>query len=527
MHIIRRLYKQNIVAGIGIIVLTTFIGCVPIQAAGISAIDAGFEATANILDIFDVDSSCNQKEVDQYFELYKQVPSSIRELLELYNVRIYIEPYPAAEAENYAASAITWPTLVDTAYKKDAVTNIRRQGKIICYTDVPDDCFAPEQMIFAIGNMLDNIASYMTGRYTGSMYGLSDGESWQGIYNRNNAKKLKNMSQIDELSMLNWPLNSYNAFADAFRLYVCHPDELQKASQMVYDYMDETINNIDTYPHKVIAVQNKAEKIADLPTAEQNITSNNNNENINIEEVNIEPAIDAVPVKNSEISNTEDFVEGSDIKIEKIQDSHIDNEDQTPGILDKIQGVINTIHTIKVNPIIIRVLSAIAIILVFILGIHFGKKAGTNKIAISKKSKEKNRPEKLKKTHVKKEKIKTEKPKKIKPQKIKKGEFAEIASKLKHYDLQTLIDLSKQGVDHTGIYHITNGITKTSEWKASNNIIRDATYRILNGSESQEVNADRIKTYWKILLIPLENSKCSDLQTLKKYYQWYTGRKSQ
>lgn len=243
----------------------------------------------------DPDSSTD--DVSVYKNVYDQLPDIIKTTLSEYNIRIYIIPYPdTAEPANPTVSATAWFAVVNTEHHSNKVESIVRNGWITCYTDMPQGYCAPEQLIYAVGSELDNIASYMSGWHTLTAYGFSDEKIdeytvWRDIYNTGNAKKLSKIWHYDELSELNWPLSAASGFADAFRLYICHPQDLQSISSQTYEYMENLVTRItdlnDRYSGSASLFVNSEAKITP-------------------EHISVEPDNNPIPIKqtpNSENTN--------------------------------------------------------------------------------------------------------------------------------------------------------------------------------------------------------------------------------
>lgn len=215
--------------------------------------------TANMAEFYTTSESnifvhrdATESDAQQYLNVYATLPESVKALLRKYEVNIYILPYTnGVEPANQTTSATAWPAMIRSTSQKSSAANITRHGWITCYTDLQPIYFAPEQLIYAVGQELNDISSYMHGIYQGSQYGFSesfttaDGIKWTDIYKKDNAKKLQNVWHLDKLSELNWPISAASGFADAFRMYICHGDILQEASSEVYDFMAAIIEHIN------------------------------------------------------------------------------------------------------------------------------------------------------------------------------------------------------------------------------------------------------------------------------------------
>lgn len=191
-----------------------------------------------------VSPDANISDAMQYLEVYEKISPTVLELLKQAGVRIYITPYIATDPDNATVSATYWAATYIKDHYTDHVADIPRHGWITCYTDLPDSFFAPEQLAYAIGCAIDNSMSFVTGTITETAWVISDSENWRNIYNVQNANKLKEIPQIDELSALNWPLSGASGFADAFRLYTYHSEELQKASPETYTFIVDTLKQL-------------------------------------------------------------------------------------------------------------------------------------------------------------------------------------------------------------------------------------------------------------------------------------------
>ena len=195
-----------------------------------------------------VHPECAYEDIQAYTTVYNQVPGNVIQCLTQAGIKIYMLPYTGPDPDNPTICATAYPPLYEIEPKSQKITGIKRYGWITCYTELEYEDFAPEQLIYAIGCELDYITAYNDGHYTSFPHGISDATEWNQIYNIDNKDELSNIRTYDDLSQLNWPLTAADGFADAFRLYICHYEDLTELSTLVSNFFNTWVAsiNIDT-----------------------------------------------------------------------------------------------------------------------------------------------------------------------------------------------------------------------------------------------------------------------------------------
>lgn len=187
------------------------------------------------------------EDIQSYISVYHQLPSNVIKCLTQSDIKIYAMPYKGPDPGNETICAMAYPPLYEVDSETKKIIGIKRSGWIVCYTDLRQKYFNPEQLMYAIGCELDYITAYPDGYYSNFSHGISDSKEWNQIYNVDNKEALAKVREYDSLTQLNWPLTAADGFADAFRLYVCHNEDLQQVSDMVFTFMDTYIPNVRIY----------------------------------------------------------------------------------------------------------------------------------------------------------------------------------------------------------------------------------------------------------------------------------------
>lgn len=100
-------------------------------------------------------------------------------------------------------------------------------GEIYVYSDVKN----PETVIHEYGHALYDIYLYRVG------YKNKFKDKWLEIYDANK----KTLSKMDKIAKENVPVNEYEGFAEAFRLYIIDPEALSKSNRRVYSFINSIV----------------------------------------------------------------------------------------------------------------------------------------------------------------------------------------------------------------------------------------------------------------------------------------------
>lgn len=411
-----------------------------------------------------IHKNCKDAETKQFLALYLGLPYKIKMYLKIHDVNIYITPFMGSDPGDMTITASAWPALYTQNSKNNKITGIQRKGWIICHTGLEQDYYAPEQMYYAIGRQIDYIAAAVTGS------GYSASEEWNAIYNRDNLTEMSRVRQIDDLSYLNWPLSSETSFADAFRLFLLHPEELKEASNKVYDYMEKTVNNLYVRPEQLY----QDRPITSYNTENIQAFKADNEENeTEIEKQAVETAMEEASVVELDLSRFK--------------------------------------HNYSTDHVAFLLIGACAIPLLIAEGVVLSlklKNAGRK----PKAQKEK-KPAKIKATATKQEKIQKEKPMKV--HFLTKSELEDLIknSPLKPFDWDTKLKPIQYG-----IYSIKNDALHVELKRISDDIYNDAIKEIMDlQAKDTGIHPERTKQMWKISHVALNKQQIN--KTLQKYFK--------
>lgn len=145
------------------------------------------------------------------------------------------------EEEASMIAATSWGC--DVVYDADdnyKFVSIHKPGYTVYYAN--NDVYTPEAIIHEAGHHLDWLSPILDGRYSGTLFGISDSQEWTNIYNANIGK----LAGIDAYSASNVVLNKSEGFADAFRLAYQKPDKLKAACPDVYNFVLKVVAKYNT-----------------------------------------------------------------------------------------------------------------------------------------------------------------------------------------------------------------------------------------------------------------------------------------
>lgn len=138
-------------------------------------------------------------------------------------------------------SATSWGC--DVVYDADndyRFVSVHKPGYTVYYAN--NDAYIPETIIHEAGHHLDWLSPILDGKYSGTLFGISDSQEWTNLYNANVGK----LSGIDAAAASNMTLNKSEGFADSFRLAYQKPDALKAACPDVYNFVLKMVAKYNT-----------------------------------------------------------------------------------------------------------------------------------------------------------------------------------------------------------------------------------------------------------------------------------------
>ena len=168
-------------------------------------------------------------------------PYEIMELFKQEGVRIYITKGVSIADRTYEHgnyNAITYAAYLTWNTSSKKITKKSSPVSVYIYDNTTDVTIFYHEF----GHVLDDLAEYITGYYKGE-HPISNSSEWQNIYAQNAAT----MARFDSTASANVTLDASEGFAEAFRLYYVHPNELQAYCPSVYTYVDSQISKYLKY----------------------------------------------------------------------------------------------------------------------------------------------------------------------------------------------------------------------------------------------------------------------------------------
>ena len=193
----------------------------------------------------------NQSDVSKLLACYDKIPTYVKNAMKYLGINIYIIPIEWQSGEDLDAYSST-PLSIVGAYStsgsiernsRGEVIKVVSPGKVICYTDM-DELFYPEQLIHEVGHELEYMTVMLEKKYTGfGWFPLSMSAGMNELYT--SEETIAALNSIDYLTSVNILRGCTEGFAELFRLYCTKPQELKKASQKSYDFIDGVMKDFD------------------------------------------------------------------------------------------------------------------------------------------------------------------------------------------------------------------------------------------------------------------------------------------